>query len=357
MKLRRFMLWVHLVVGLVAAIELLLLGVTGAVLVFEGELEQAQNPELWRVRPEGPRLDMAEFVARVEKNSGGAKITGLRFSEDPGTAIGASLRGADGKPKSITASPYTGVVLGSTAGTNPWLPKVHQFHTNLLLGPPGKVVTATAAVMLVVLALTGLILWWPRRIWWLGDMKSGRKVNFDLHNALGFWSSLFMLMFGLTGLVIHYDNELVDLVGRLTNTPRLEIPAPPKVEAGAQPVSIAAAYEEATKAVPGAAVNSMQNLSSLKGPVRVMMRFPEDRTPGGRTNVYLHPVTGEVLMSQDSRTAPPGYRWVKLWNRQFHTGDEMGMFSRILTCLASLSLPLLAITGPLIWWGRKRRRN
>jgi len=55
--------------------------------------------------------------------------------------------------------------------------------------------------------------------------------------------------------------------------------------------------------------------------------------------------------------APPGYRWVKLWNRQLHTGDEFGLTSRILTCLASLSLPMRAITGPLIWWGRMKRRR
>ena len=358
MTLRRILLKIHLIVGLVAAIELILLGGTGALLVFEPELEHLQNPALWHVQPEGKALDIAELVARVQKNNGGSKITGLRFSDDPGIAAGATLQGAGGKSFSVTVNPYTGAVLGSLAGTNTWLPKVHQFHTNLLLGANGKVITGTAAILLVVLSLTGLILWWPRRIWRMDGFKSGRKVNFDLHNALGFWSSVFMLMFGLTGIVIHWDEEATQLVGRLTGTPpRLAIPAMPPVNPDAHPASIAAVYEAATKAVPGAAVNSMQGLNSTKAPVRVTMRFPEDRTPAGRTNVYIHPVTGEVLMAQDSRTAPPGYRWVKLWNRQFHTGDEFGMFSRILTSLASLSLPLLAITGPLIWWGRIRRRR
>ena len=358
MTLRRILLKIHLIVGLVAAIELILLGGTGAMLVFEPELEHALNPALWHVQPQGAKLGVGEFVARLEKNTGGAKTTFLRFSEDADIATGATLQGANGKGLSVTANPYTGAVLGSQSGASTLMPKVHQFHTNLLLGPKGKMITGTAAILLILLAVTGLVLWWPRKIWTLGDLKSGKRVNFDLHNALGLWSSIFMLVFGITGVVIHWDDEATQLVGRLTGTPpRLPIPGAISPVTGAQPASAETVFNAAVKAVPGAAVNTIQGLGGLKNPIRVTMRFPEDRTPAGRTNVYVHPSTGEVLMAQDSRTAPPGYRWVKLWNRQFHTGDEFGLASRILTSLASLSLPLLAITGPLIWWGRVRRRR
>ena len=98
-------------------------------------------------------------------------------------------------------------------------------------------------------------------------------------------------------------------------------------------------------------------LNNLRSPVRVAMKYPEDRTPLGRTNLYLDPVTGAVLSAQTSRTAPIGTRVVKLWNREVHTGDIFGWPSRIVACLASLALPLLAITGPLIWWGRVRRKS
>ncbi len=359
MTMRRLLLLkLHQIVGLVAAVELLLLGATGAVLVFEPEIEHALNPALWHVQPEGARLGIGEFVSRLEKNKEGGRVTFLRFSEDADVATAVNLQGADGKGLSITANPYTGAVLGSLAGTNTILPKVHQFHTNLLLGRNGKVITGAAAIMLVALGLTGLILWWPLKIWKLSELSSGRRANFDLHNALGFWSSIFMLMFGLTGLVIHWDEEASHLVGRLTGMPpRLATPQSYQSAPDGKPVSAETVFNAATKAVPGAAVNTIQGLGGLRAPVRVTMRFPEDRTPAGRTNVYIHPSTGEVLMAQDSRTAPPAYRWVKLWNRQFHTGDEFGLVSRILTSLASLSLPLLAISGPLIWWGRVRRKR
>ena len=56
-------------------------------------------------------------------------------------------------------------------------------------------------------------------------------------------------------------------------------------------------------------------------------------------------------------TAPLGTRIVKLWNREIHTGDIFGWPTRIIACVASFTLPLLAITGPLIWLGRMRRQR
>jgi uncharacterized iron-regulated membrane protein len=129
-------------------------------------------------------------------------------------------------------------------------------------------------------------------------------------------------------------------------------PAPGAVALTGQAVHAIALHTE-----PGARVTSMQGLGVMGKPIRVWMKFPEDRTPAGRTNLFLDPVSGEVLSAQSSRTAPIGFRVVKLWNRQIHTGDIFGLPTRILACVASLALPLLAVTGPLIWWGRVRRRR
>ena len=91
-------------------------------------------------------------------------------------------------------------------------------------------------------------------------------------------------------------------------------------------------------------------------PIRIAMQYPEDRTPVGRTNVFIDPYTGTVVYLLSSRTGPLGFRIVKLWNREIHTGDIGGLPTRILACGVSLSLPLLALTGPLIWWNRRGKR-
>ncbi len=359
MKLRRLLLYVHLIAGLVSALVLILLGVTGAIMVFETEIDYALNAKLYRLdhRYALTHWTLGEMVAQVEKAQS-AKVVSLRLPDEPDVAPTLTLRMADGKMRSVTVDPVTSKVIGDTSSANTFTQKLHQFHKNLLLGDKGKLVTGWGAILLVLLALTGIILWWPRKILAFSSSHSGARINFDLHNVLGFYSSFFMLIFGITGVVIHWDDEAMKLVGNITHTTATQ--AMPSVELSApstKPLAAQFAYEIACDSVPGAWVTSIQNLGSLRGPVRVTMRFPEDRTPAGRTNVYLHPVTGEVLSAQTSRDAPPAYKIVKVWNRQLHTGDAWGWPSRIIACLASLSLPLLALTGPLIWWGRIRRKK
>ncbi len=266
-----------------------------------------------------------------------------------------TLRGSDGKSVTFTVNPYTGEILGSLATANTFVKKLHTFHKNLLLGPTGRLITLWGALLLIVLALTGIVLWWPRKIWKLSDLKPGRRANFDLHNALGFWSSIFMLIFAFTGVVIHWDNEAMQWVGRITHTPPTLTVPKPKLVADATPVGPQALFDAATQAVPGARVHLIMGFGGTHEAVRVLMRYPEDYTQGGRTNVFLDPATGAVLLAQTSRDAPIGYRLVSFWNRQLHTGDTLGWPSRIVACLTSLSLPLLALTGPLIWWGRFKR--
>jgi len=92
-------------------------------------------------------------------------------------------------------------------------------------------------------------------------------------------------------------------------------------------------------------------------PIRVAMKYPEDQTPTGRTNIFINAYTGNVVYELNSRTGPLGFRFVKLWNREIHTGDIGGLPTRILACLVSLMLPVMAVTGPFIWWNRRRQQT
>ncbi|MDR3401638.1 MAG: PepSY-associated TM helix domain-containing protein [Chthoniobacter sp.] len=358
MKLHKPLLWIHLVTGLVAAIVLLLLGATGALLVFENEIDHTLNASLFRIHPQGERLPLDELVRKVESARPGARVGSLNLPGEDDIAYSVTLKQPQGKPLGVTVNPYTGEVIGPLDSANPFMRKVHQFHKNLLLGPPGSQVMGCGAILLVVLAMTGLVLWWPRKLWSLGGAKSTGRSSFDWHNFIGFYSSIFMLIFGVTGIVIHWDEPATQLASRLTGQPAtLPVPKAAPAVPGAKPLTAGAVFTAATNAVPGAALTTIQGLGSMNAPLRITMRFSEDRTPAGRTNVYLHPTTGEVLLAQSSRNAPAPYRIVRFWNRQLHTGDTFGWTSRIIAALASASLPLLAITGPLIWWSRLRKKR
>ena len=85
------------------------------------------------------------------------------------------------------------------------------------------------------------------------------------------------------------------------------------------------------------------------------MKFPEDRTPIGRSRVLLDPYTGNVLSAVSTRSAPLAFKISRMWIREIHTGDIFGWPTRLLACVMSLILPIMTITGSLIWWNRNRK--
>jgi uncharacterized iron-regulated membrane protein len=162
---------------------------------------------------------------------------------------------------------------------------------------------------------------------------------------------------GLTAVGIHWNSELLPLVAGLM---RETAPSPFPDQApgceGRPSLPIARIVSAAESVVPGARVTGAY-LDDGHAPARVTMKFPEDHTPAGRTNVFIAACDGRVLDARSSRLAPVSYRALALWNREVHTGDLWGWPTRILAALLSLTLPVMALTGPMIWWNRRRRRG
>jgi uncharacterized iron-regulated membrane protein len=80
-----------------------------------------------------------------------------------------------------------------------------NLHTNLLLGSTGRLVNGIGASCLILLCLTGAVIWWPgikhwRRSLTVSAGANFARLNWDLHSALGFWCFVFVLVWGVSGL-------------------------------------------------------------------------------------------------------------------------------------------------------------
>lgn len=356
MTVRRAILAIHLLMGLCAALFLALLGITGSLMVFESEIDRALNPKLTWIRPGDHYLSLTEIKTRLEKRYPAYTIAGLAFSPRKQIAWDAFLQSKTSqRGMGIAFNPFTGDILGDEAQRNDFMNKVHQLHLRLLAGKAGATVVSVAAMFLLFLSISGVVLWWRRKILapnWRNPLK---KLNFDVHQALGIYSSFFLMIFSVTALVIHWEGQAIFVADLLTHSPEAP-PFPPAQQPvpGAIPLNPDRLLAIAERSVPGARATMMQLAGS---PIRIAMQYPEDRTPVGRTNVFLDPYMGKVVYVLSSRAGPLGFRIVKLWNREIHTGDIGGLPTRILACAMSLSLPLLALTGPLIWWNRRGKRK
>jgi uncharacterized iron-regulated membrane protein len=350
--IRRSLLTLHQWVGLAAGLFLVVIAVSGSALVFENEIDRALNLSTSFVAPGARALPIETLIARVQAAYPQDQVTGVRVADKPDQAYELSLRSRQG----AMINPYTGDVLGLRDHEKSVARWVHLLHTRFGAGEIGERLVGGFSVAMLGLAITGLVLWWPRKILTVGSAASWKRTNFDLHNVLGFYSSLVMLFITLSGVLIAFEGTTDPLVRRL-NPVMPEAPAPQSTPVtGGTRISIDEAIAIAERALPGAFASNVGLPAGPKSVYRILKKFPEDRTPAGRSRVYIDQFSGKVLLVENTRTAPLGTRILNL-KRSAHTGDIFGAPTQALYFIVSLGIALQAITGALIWWnGRVRTR-
>ena len=346
---RRPLLAVHQWVGLAAGLFLVVIAISGSALVFENEIDRALNPSTSFVTPGAQPLPIETLAARVQAARPGDQIGGVRIADKPDQAYEFSLRSR----QAAMVDPYTGAILGLREREKSFARWVHLLHTRFVAGDIGEKMVGGFSVAMLGLAITGLVLWWPRKILSVGSGSSWKRTNFGLHNVLGFYSSLVMLFITLSGVLIAFEATTDPLVRRL-NPAMPEAPAPQSTPvAGRSRISIDEAIAIAERALPGAFASNVGIPNGPKAVFRIFKKFPEDRTPAGRSRVYLDQFSGKVLLVENTRTAPLGTRILNL-KRSAHTGDIFGTPTQTLYFIVSLGIALQAITGALMWRNGRR---
>ena len=124
-------------------------------------------------------------------------------------------------------------------------------------------------------------------------------------------------------MLIAFESVTDPLVRRL-NPPSPDAPAPQSTPvAGGTRISVDDAVAIAEQALPGAFASNVGMPNGPKAVFRILKKFPEDRTPAGRSRVYIDQFSGKVLLVENTRTAPLGTRILNL-KRSAHTGDIFG---------------------------------
>jgi uncharacterized iron-regulated membrane protein len=253
----------------------------------------------------------------------------------------------------VYVNPYTLEITGVRPPGPDWLANVHQTHLRLLTSW-GRPFVRWSGVTVVVLLVSGLYLWWPAKRTGVTTGRSPFRTWFDLHNTIGIFSLVFLLVLSVTGVFIGFDDVMLPLAYRLTGSvPAAPVAAKVAVVAGASQITPDQAIAIAREALPGANPFLVQVVSPSDAYV-VRSRYPEDRTPGGRSRVVVDSYTGRVIAAESSRTAPGGRR-VEILNRAVHTGDVFGLPSKIVMSVASLMAPVQLITGVMLWLRRRNR--
>jgi uncharacterized iron-regulated membrane protein len=362
---RSFVVNVHLYLGLVAALFLLILSATGAVMAFEHDIERWVDPGLWNA-PIGQHLiDEDRLVAIAEAKFSPARVTAIQIAPRPDVV--QVMRMSD--RAAVYVNPWDGTITGRTVGTTKtqnWIGYVHQFHLRLLpnpratpaLGPPGKLIVSFAGVILCLLVPTGVVLWWRAKRLSIRTGVSAFRIAFDAHHAVGIYTCVFLFVAGLTGVMVGFDTaEQLFYKATLSDAPKR--PKPPQAsEANGRPViSVERAVAVGRGAVRGGEIIQVQIPENSKSAYAVFLRSPREVAVDSPIPiiVYVDPYGAGVIRVQDLFAESPGYYLVRL-NRAIHTGDLWGGPGHVVMSLSSVALGVMVISGLFIWRGRAEKK-
>jgi len=205
--LRRALFQVHLWSGIALGLYVFMISLTGSLLVFSNELFRAATPAPTISKSSEPRLTDAQLTQAATRLYPGYRVVKIGRALDPDEAVDVWLRrGADIQRRLFDAR--TGSDMGKSVPTAIRLISILlDLHDNLLAGSTGRKVNGIGAVVVLVLAITGLVIWWPGVKTWRRGLTVHRGVGWkrfiwDLHSMIGFWSLGFILVFALSGLYL-----------------------------------------------------------------------------------------------------------------------------------------------------------
>jgi uncharacterized iron-regulated membrane protein len=195
----------HFYAGLFVAPFLILLSLTGIVYLFKPQLDNLMYPELMKVTPASQTLSADALWTEARTAMPDASLSKYLPPVSPDASAQFIVR-QGGRELTLFLDPASGALLGAL--DNQWnLQAVARaLHAELLLGTTGDRVIELAAGWGIVLLISGLYLWWPRKgpgvggILWPRMNQRGRLWWRDLHAVVGFWGAGFLLLLLLSGM-------------------------------------------------------------------------------------------------------------------------------------------------------------
>jgi uncharacterized iron-regulated membrane protein len=259
----------------------------------------------------------------------------------------------------IAIDPASGQVLGHRShhdGAQAWM--VH-LHTELLLGETGRWIIGGCAVALLVIVISGMVLWWPgcQRIHrgFTVSFRHGWWANRDVHRVLGALASPIIALLAATGAAMIFYTTFIAIAAVLTSSP--PAPAPPmgtgvaSTRAALQPM-----VDRARVLVPDGEATYLYLPKKPLEPVRVRLRTTSERHPNGRTFVFFDVVTGDVLRVDRADAASPAMRAAnELY--PLHIGAWAAGSGRWATLAGGVATAGLTVTGLVLFLGRRPRRS
>lgn len=384
----------HFYAGLLVAPFLLILAVTGAIYLFNDELNDWIYPELRFVPGVDASVPAGRLLDAVRDRYPGGRVTRLDFPEADNRSATAFVTTAGGAARRVFLDPHSGAVLGSFVYEHTLVGLADTLHGSLMLGTVGDAVVEIAACWAVILVITGAYLWWPRRrgtaagVWYPRLRAPGgwtrRRFWRDLHAVTGIYVAalvLFLVMTGLPwasvwgGMLLRPATAALGLgypaaqtrppasniaTGTRDTPWALETASVPRstpLPHHGAPVAKAAAapdidIDAITQQLAARGIDRGYRLSLPAGPRGVYTALVYPDRPQGQRTIHLDRYSGAVLADVGYAGYGPVGRAVEL-GVALHMGNYFGRANQLVMLTACIAIVMLVISGVTMWWRRR----
>ena len=384
---RALFVWLHRWTGLAMAGFLIIVGLTGSLLAFWGELNHWLTPDLYPGERAGIEIDAAMLARRAEAIAPQAQTSTVYLGYPGSVMVGmAARRGAPPLDfEYLHLDPIDGHELGRVSWhglprrKNDIMPFVYGLHMYLAMSGIGDWILGAVALTWTIDCFVGFYLTLPAggersrksffarwKLSWLVKLKSSfYRVNFDLHRAAGLWLWAILLIYAwssvlftlpnfytrATQLVLDFDTPVWAQEG----TPKSDARAPMEWEAAratGERLMIEAARRH------GFAIERPLALYHLRDKGLYEYRVRSSRDIGdkaGATSILFDSRSGELK----TLSLPTGQRsgaTLTTWLVELHMANLFGLPYRIFVCAMGLVIAMLSVTGVYIWWKKRAAR-
>ena len=369
---RSLYLRVHCWAALIASPFLLIATLTGLLYVFVPQIEARLYGGLDHVTPGAASLPLDRQVAAAQTAAAhGLAVRSVlpAFGPEDSTRVlfeparahaghghhhGTPAAAPGARPVTVFVDPYSARVLGvqdTGARFSDWS---KSLHSRLLQGDGLRWMIELGASWLLVMLLTGVVLWWPRP----GQSglpragKRGRAAWRQWHAFAGVALGLLSLVMVLTGIT--WSRYAGDNVRALRDAAGQQSPAPPRElqstpHAGAQALDWQGAWMRARNAAPPIALS----LTPPGAATGVWRATSADRTaPTRRIDLVFDAYDGRVLY-RAGWEAQTAFGKATAIGIPFHRG-EFGLWNQAVLFLFGLGVLFSLVSGWIMYFKRTR---
>ena len=372
MTLKKVVGKLHLWLGLASGLIVFIIAITGCIYAFQAEISDLTQPYRFVEKSDKPQLTPSQFKAIADSVLPGKHPHSINYDTREGRAAAIIFYSPDPEYYySVYVNQYTGEVLKVKDMLHgDFFRFILDGHFYLWLPDAiGQPVVAWSTVVFVVMMISGIFLWWPRnraarkQRFKVKFNASWKRVNYDIHNVLGFYMSWVAIVLAVTGLVWGFQWFAKTLYAVTGGEKTYEFYEPHSTDKNI------ATY------TPTAAVDVIYEKMKAEYPAAEMFEVHYPETDSSSLGVAINPdvdtywksdyryfdqytlkeieVTHIYGKFKDANAADKLARM----NYDLHTGAVWGLPGKILMFCASLIAASLPVTGFLLWRGRHRAKK